>query len=53
MQKSALYPAGAVAAHEFFNIGDTYAVEIADDAVLEAACGNREFQCGLLILIMV
>ena len=48
-----LHPTRAVAAHEFFHVGDGHAVEIADDAVLQAAGGNREFECGLLVLVMV
>ena len=48
-----LHPTRAVAAHEFCYVGNGNTVEIADDAVLEAACRDCEFQCGLLAFVMV
>ena len=48
-----LYPSGAVAAHELPNVGDGNTVEIADDAVLQAAGCNCKLECRLLVLIMV
>ena len=48
-----LHPTRAVAAHEFGYIGNGNAVEIADDAVLEAAGRDCEFERGLLVLVMI
>ena len=50
---SALYSSRAVAAHELFDIANAHAVKVADDAVLEAACRNCEFERQLLVLILV
>jgi len=48
-----LHAAGAVAAHELGDVGDGDAVEIAGDAVLQAAGCNCKLECRLLVLIMV
>ena len=48
-----LHSAGAVAAHELFHVRNADTVKVADHAMLQAACRHREFQCGLLVLIVV
>ena len=48
-----LHAAGAVAAHELGDVGDGDAVEIAGDAVLQAARRDCELERRLLVLIVV
>ncbi len=48
-----LHAAGAVAAHELGDVGDGDAVEIAGDAVLQAARRDCELERRLLVLILV
>ncbi|MEI3085807.1 MAG: hypothetical protein V8S87_07305 [Oscillospiraceae bacterium] len=45
--------AGAVAAHELFNIGNADAVGVTEDAVLEAGRRNGELKRGLLVVVIV
>ena len=48
-----LHAAGAVAAHEFLHIGHAHAVEVTDDAVLEAGGRHGELQRLLPVIVGV
>jgi len=48
-----LHSACAITAHKLGHIGNTDAVEVADDRVLQAARRHGELECGLLVLIVV